>query len=145
MKFFGVDKKMRLKKSVCWTFFSWTFYRICDSPKVFLAARAALYRTMSVCRIVGNQRVSKFNVVASVTCSVTFNEWKVMWMHCDKCNAVYDLQEKEYDKGDEMNAIQWMQCNQRNAINAMQVMQCDECNTINAMYWMHCIECNVMN
>ena len=48
----------------------------------------------------------------SATCNATYcNEWKVIWMHCDKCNAVYELQEKEYDKGDAINAIQLMQCN----------------------------------
>ena len=51
------------------------------------------------------------SVTCSMTCNMTGNEWKVMWMHCDKCNAVYELQEKEYDKGDAINAIQLMQCN----------------------------------
>ena len=46
-----------------------------------------------------------------MTCNVKCNEWKVMWMHFDKCNLVYELQEKEYDKRDEINAIQWMQWN----------------------------------
>ena len=50
---------------------------------------------------------------------MTSNEWKVMWMQCDKCNAINELEENEYYK-----------CN---AISAMTQMQCDEVNKINAI------------